>query len=163
MVDKPNAGGAKPEKSERMVEDESLFSADGLRSYMNQRAASEAMGDAKREEAQAAAKKAMIADLMTPVEVTQERRERFARRLKEAADSGRTELLVLRFPSDLCTDQGRAINNKLAGWEKTLVGRPKQFYEIWDKELRARKFRLRLEVLEYPKGIPGDIGMFVAW
>jgi hypothetical protein len=146
-----------------MVEDDSLFSADGLRSYMGKRAAAEALDDAKREEAQAAAKKAMIADLMKPVEVDQARRDRFARRLKEAADSGRSEMMVLRFPSDLCSDQGRAINNRLAGWENSLVGRPKQLYDIWEKELKPKGFKLRFEVLEYPKGIPGDIGMFVAW
>ena len=44
-----------------------------------------------------------------------------------------------------------------------LVGRPKQLFEIWEKELKSRGFKLRLEVLEYPKGIPGDIGMFVTW
>ena len=153
----------KPQKSSAMVEDESLFSADGLRNYMGKRAAAEALDDAKREEAQAAAKKAMIADLMKPVEVDQARRDRFARRLKEAADSGRSEMMVLRFPSDLCSDQGRAINNRLAGWENSLVGRPKQLYEIWEKELKPKGFKLRFEVLEYPKGIPGDIGMFVAW
>jgi len=153
----------KPHKSDRMVEDESLFSADGLRSYMGKRAASEALDDAKREQAQAEAKKAMIADLMKPIEVDQARRDRFARRLKEAADSGKSEMMVLRFPSDLCSDQGRAINNKLAGWEKSLVGRPKQLFEIWEKELKSRGFKLRFEVLEYPKGIPGDIGMFVTW
>ena len=153
----------KPQKSDRMVEDDSLFSADGLRSYMGKRAAAEALDDAKREQAQAAAKKAMIADLMKPVEVDQARRDRFARRLKEAADAGKSEMMVLRFPSDLCSDQGRAINNRLAGWEKSLVGRPKQLYEIWEKELKSKGFKLRFEVLEYPKGIPGDIGMFVAW
>ena len=85
----------KPQKSDAMVEDESYFSADGLRTYMGKRAAAETLDDARREEAEQAAKKAMIDDLMKPVEVTQERRDRFMRRLKEAADSGKSELLVL--------------------------------------------------------------------
>ena len=153
----------KPQKSDAMVDDESFFSADGLRGYMSKRLSAEALDEQRREEAEAAAKKAMIADLMKPIEIKPENRERFARRVKEAAAAGKAELMVLRFPSDLCTDQGRAINNKIDGWEKTLVGRPQQFLEIWQEQLRDRGFKLRLEVLEYPRGIPGDIGMFVAW
>src|SRR5262245_16000764 len=81
MADR-SQGTAKPEKSSKMVEDETLFSADGLRNYMGKRAAAEALDDAKREEAQSAAKKALIDELMKPIDVTQDRRDRFQRRLK---------------------------------------------------------------------------------
>ena len=44
-----------------------------------------------------------------------------AKVIRRAIDSGRTEMLVYRFPNQLCTDHGRAINQREPGWEKTLT------------------------------------------
>jgi len=49
------------------------------------------------------------------------------------------------------------------GWEATLEGRPKAAYEFWHDHLRPLGFHLKAEVLEYPGGMPGDIGFFLTW
>lgn len=82
---------------------------------------------------------------------------------QEAAARGEKELLVCRFPSDVCTDGGRAINNALPEWPDTLVGKPRDIYDLWAEHLRPLGFALRARILEYPGGIPGDAGLFVSW
>ncbi len=82
---------------------------------------------------------------------------------KEAAARGEKELLVCRFPSDVCTDGGRAINNALPEWPETLVGKPRDLYDLWEEHLRPLGFALRARILEFPGGMPGDAGLFVSW
>jgi hypothetical protein len=59
--------------------------------------------------------------------------------------------------------RGRRINNSEPGWEATLEGRPKMAYEFWHDHLRPLGFGLKAEVLEYPGGMPGDIGFLLTW
>lgn len=82
---------------------------------------------------------------------------------RNAANSGHTQVLAYRFPSTLCTDGGRAINNSEKGWEKTLTGRPKQAYDFWVRKLKPLGFNLAAEILDYPGGMPGDAGFMLNW
>jgi hypothetical protein len=109
------------------------------------------------------AKKEMIARLMEPIDITPERVQGFLNRLKAAALRGDTEMMVMRFPSELCTDHGRALNMGEPGWPDTLVGQPHQFYEIWKERLEPAGYRLKAMIVEWPNGFPGDVGLFVAW
>jgi CBS domain-containing protein len=84
-------------------------------------------------------------------------------RAREAAERGETEFLLLRFPHDLCSDQGRAINAPDPEWPRTLRGEAAEVYLRWERELRPRGFHLRARVIDFPDGIPGDIGLFLAW
>ena len=52
---------------------------------------------------------------------------------------------VLRFPNQLCTDKGRAINQQEPGWEKTLTGSPKEIYQLWEKYFRPRGYKLKVQ------------------
>ena len=80
-----------------------------------------------------------------------------------AAERGQSEVQIYRFPNSLCTDRGRRINNAEPEWEKTLEGRPKLAYEFWHEHLAPLGFHLKAQVLEYPGGMPGDIGFFLTW
>lgn len=82
---------------------------------------------------------------------------------RNAANSGHTQVLAYRFPSKLCTDGGRAINNSERGWESTLTGRPKYAYDFWSKKLKPLGFNLAAEILDYPGGMPGDVGFMLNW
>ena len=82
---------------------------------------------------------------------------------RNAANSGKTQVLAYRFPSDLCTDGGRAINNSERGWEKTLTGQPRQAYDFWNNKLKPLGFKLGAEILDYPGGMPGDVGFMLNW
>ncbi|MFL6796608.1 MAG: hypothetical protein ACJ8F3_04270 [Xanthobacteraceae bacterium] len=83
--------------------------------------------------------------------------------IERAVSNGRTEVQVHRFPNQLCTDKGRAINQQEPGWEKTLTGVPKEIYELWAKYFRSRGYKLRVEIIDFPGGVPGDIAMTLKW
>ncbi|MFI5025016.1 MAG: CBS domain-containing protein [Alphaproteobacteria bacterium] len=82
---------------------------------------------------------------------------------REAAERGETEFLLLRFPSQLCSDGGRAINAPDPEWPATLRGEAAELYLRWERELRPRRFHLAARVVEFPDGVPGDIGLFLTW
>ena len=82
---------------------------------------------------------------------------------REAAERGDTEFLLLRFPSQLCSDGGRAINAPDPDWPRTLRGEAAEMYLRWERELRPRGFHLAARVVEFPDGVPGDIGLFLVW
>jgi hypothetical protein len=83
--------------------------------------------------------------------------------IERAVSNGKTEVQVIRFPNQLCTDRGRAINQQERGWENTLTGRPKEIYQLWAKYFRERGYKLRVEVVDFPGGVPGDIAMTLKW
>jgi hypothetical protein len=83
--------------------------------------------------------------------------------LRAAAERGETHLRVFTFPSELCTDSGRAINNADPNWPKTLVGFAARAYEFYQKELQPHGYRLRAEILDFPGGMPGEVGITLSW
>jgi CBS domain-containing protein len=82
---------------------------------------------------------------------------------REAAARGEKELLLLRFPADLCTDRGRAINAPQPDWPQTLRGEAAEIYLRWERDLKPGGFHLAARVLDFPGGFPGDIGLFLTW
>ncbi len=92
-----------------------------------------------------------------------ERMARAAAIIKRAADNGLTEVFVFRFPNELCTDRGRAINQNESGWEKTLTGLPKELFEFFEKFLKPRGYRIAYQIVDFPGGMPGDIGVTLKW
>jgi hypothetical protein len=89
--------------------------------------------------------------------------ERASAIVNRAVENGLTSVQVYRFPHTLCTDGGRAINQVEEGWEKTLTGVPKEIYDFWQRQLRARGYHLRYEIIDYPGGMPGDVGIILSW
>ena len=83
--------------------------------------------------------------------------------INRAVENGQMSVQVFRFPHSLCSDNGRAINQAEAGWEKTLSGIPREIYEFWKRQLQPRGYHIRYEVIDYPGGMPGDIGIFLGW
>ncbi len=84
-------------------------------------------------------------------------------RAREAAEHGEKQVMLLSFPSDLCTDRGRAINVPLPDWPKTLRGEAAEIYLKWEHELKPQGFHLTARVLDFPDGKPGEIGLFLGW
>jgi hypothetical protein len=81
-----------------------------------------------------------------------------------AAEHGEKQYLLLRFPSDLCTDDSRAINNPPNDtWPETLRGEAAEIYQRWNATLRPHGFNLSAQVLDFPQGKPGDVGLFLRW
>jgi hypothetical protein len=90
-------------------------------------------------------------------------RERLQKALMAAAERGENHLPVFTFPSELCTDGGRAINNGDPDWPKTLVGYAQRAYDFYVKELQPHGYRLRAEILDFPGGMPGEVGITLSW
>jgi hypothetical protein len=140
------------------------FSAAGLKRRMAEREAARAAEEMRHMKEQQDHQKAVMAEFHKPPERTPEQLMQLVTRLvDQAADRGQTEVQVYRFPNELCSDRGRRINNGEPDWEHTLEGRPKSAYEFWHDHLRPLGFGLKAEVLEYPGGKPGDIGLFLTW
>lgn len=111
-----------------------------------------------------AEKKALIDELSKPSGISEEEAIRRAMAIIERGMKNRkTESEVFRFPSQLCTDKGRAINQQEPGWEETLTGEPKEMYQFWHEHLRPRGYKLKVQIADFPDGLPGDIGMTLSW
>ena len=82
---------------------------------------------------------------------------------REAAQHGQSEFMLLRFPSQLCSDGGRAINVSEPDWPATLRGEAAELYLRWKRDLRPHGFHLVARVLDFPGGMPGDIGLSLVW
>ena len=85
------------------------------------------------------------------------------RLVANAVKDGKMEAMVYSFPSDLCTDSGRAINNSAPNWPETLQGKAKELYERYDERMKPQGYRLKAMVINFPGGVPGDIGLFLNW
>jgi hypothetical protein len=82
---------------------------------------------------------------------------------REAAHRGEKQLMLMRFPCELCSDGGRAINVPESGWASTLRGAAAEMYLRWERDLKPHGFSLTASVLEFPDGLPGDVGLFLVW
>lgn len=155
-----------PEK-EHQLGDESFMSATELRGYMDKLEAARAEEAVEAIDRARHAKDALAKTLAEPIELTPARLHEITQgllvKLRAAAERGETEIMVMRFPNSLCTDHGRAINNTEEGWPDSLTGRPRQAYELWRDHLRAAGYGLAAMIVEWPNGMPGDVGLFLTW
>jgi hypothetical protein len=150
-----------------MTADKVSFSLPTAQEVMEKLALAEAEKASEHLRRQAAAeaeKKILLEKLAEPSGVSEEERmKRAAAIIERAAANGLTEVLVYRFPNALCTDHGRAINQQEPGWEKTLTGLPKELYEFWDRHLRPRGYKFKCQIVDFPDGMPGDVGITLKW
>ena len=119
---------------------------------------------AKRLAVAEAEKRALTDKLSQPSGLSEEEKVKLASTvIQRAVRNGLPEVQVYRFPNSLCTDHGRAINQMEKGWEKTLVGIPKEIYQLWSDYLQPRGYRIRYQVVDFPGGMPGDISITISW
>lgn len=119
---------------------------------------------ARRLAAAEAEKRALIERLSKPSGLTEDEKIQLASTvIQRAVRNGLTEVQVYRFPNSLCTDNGRAINQHESGWEKTLTGIALEIYQLWFDYLKPRGYRIACQVVDFPGGMPGDIGIIIAW
>jgi hypothetical protein len=147
--------------------DETFMSASDLRTYMTEMEMARASKEVEQMGRADKAREDLVKQLSEPVDLTPERRRQIVQtlqaKLRAAAGRGQTELMVMRFPTALCTDKGRAINNLDKDWPETLTGRPRQAYELWRDSLKSAGYNLTAMIVEWPGGLPGDVGFFLKW
>jgi hypothetical protein len=89
--------------------------------------------------------------------------DRFNGWVRRAAEQGRSDIEILRFPSEYCTDHGRAINNFEAGWPETLTGAARKVYDAYVQHLQAQGYKIRAQILNYPDGGLGEVRIYIGW
>jgi hypothetical protein len=95
--------------------------------------------------------------------VTEHERAVVQRLVRVAVEQGKTEALAYSFPSSLCSDSGRAINNALPEWPETLQGKARELFERYEQNLKPAGYRLKAMIINFPGGIPGDVGFYLSW
>jgi hypothetical protein len=144
--------------------DASLPSANDIMEKIALAEAEKASKQARKFAQAEAEKKALLDQYTKPSGVSDtEAIQRATAIIERAANSGLTEVRVYRFPNELCTDRGRAINQQEPGWEKTLTGVPKEIHHLWAKYFQPRGYKLRVEIVDFPNGLPGDVAMTLKW
>ena len=144
--------------------DDLIPSATQIRKEAALKEAEKAAEYAKVAAAAEAEKHALIERLGKPSGKTEEEKIKLASTIiQRAVRNGLTEVLVYRFPNTLCTDKGRAINQMEKGWETTLTGIPKEIFQLWTDYLKPRGYRIAYQIIDFPGGVPGDIGVTISW
>lgn len=113
-------------------------------------------------------------------ELTNDRAEAALHRIRRAFGRGENELMLTSFPSSFCSDDGRAVINAGAppisqpkpeatrqrtepDWLPTMPKGVAVVYNYWRQNLQPGGFELSVRVINYPGGMPGDIGLFLSW
>ena len=55
------------------------------------------------------------------------------------------------------------INNNLPGWQNTLQGKAKELFELFEKVAKPQGYGLKATIINFPGGVPGDVGFFLTW
>ena len=145
------------------LDHDTFMSVADLKAYVSEAERAKALKSADADSNADRARKELIERMSTPLELTPELLRAFMHRVQAAATAGQTELLLGRFPSDFCLDGGRAINNAEPNWPDSLKGRPRQVYEIWRDQLEPLGYGLKALIVDWPQGMPGDVGMYLTW
>ena len=90
-------------------------------------------------------------------------RERLNRGIAAAVERGQNELMVMRFPAAWTNDKGRAINNFEPDWADSLTGRAARAREVYKQELEPMGYKIKAQILNFPGGMPGEVGLFLCW
>jgi uncharacterized protein (DUF1778 family) len=144
--------------------DDLIPSAKEIQKQAALKEAQKADEQAKRLAVAEAEKRLLIEKLSQPSGLSEDEKVQLASTvIQRAVRNGLSEVQVYRFPNTLCTDRGRAINQMERGWEKTLTGIPKEIYQLWSDYLQPRGYRISYQIIDFPGGMPGDIGITLSW
>jgi len=143
---------------------ELLPNANDIKKQAALKEAEKAEAHARQLAAAEAEKHALIEELTKPSGLSEEEKiKRASTVIQRAVRNGLSEIQVYRFPNIVCTDRGRAINQMEPGWENTLTGVPKEIYQLWKDYLQPRGYKISYQVIDFPGGVPGDIGITLSW
>ena len=112
----------------------------------------------------AAERRQQLAKELTDTHVTDDNWQDLLHRARQAAAAGEKECLLLRFPNELCTDGGRAID--VAGGDLARHAARRGGGALPALGTRTEAPRLSPDgprAGDYPAGMPGDIGLFLVW
>jgi hypothetical protein len=156
--------GSKKETTMGAVADDVLPKAKDVLVRVAEAEAEKAEERRRAAHAAEAEKKALLDQLKKPSGLSEDEKvRRAATVIERAVKNGLTEVQVYRFPNEMCTDRGRAINQGESGWENTLTGLPREMFQLWKDHLQPRGYKIRYQIIDFPGGMPGDIGIILSW
>jgi hypothetical protein len=96
-------------------------------------------------------------------EIHPEVADRLNKAVRIAAERGHHQVEIITFPSSFCSDGGRRINIADPEWPSTLDGFAKRAYDFYVEELRPLGYKLHAEIISFPGGMPGEVGLYLKW
>jgi hypothetical protein len=157
MSDKPKSSLA------HLSDDDVFMSVKELKAYVAEIEMAKARKSLEAHDRAEKAKQELLERLKSDQPISEERIRAFLHRVRAAAETGQAQLLIGRFPSELCSDHGRAINMAEPGWPDTLQGLPRQAYRVWKEKLQPLGYKLSAQIIDWPEGVPGDVGLYLSW
>ena len=157
-----NRGDEVNEMSEKIDPNAPPISAEALRMSILQKEMEKMDAERKARETEDRKLAAFTQDFLRN-HVSEDEIAMVRRLVANAVKDGKMEAMVYSFPSDLCADSGRAINNGDPDWPETLRGKAKEFFERYEQFGKPQGYRLKAMVINFPGGMPGDIGFFLNW
>ena len=139
-----------------------LLTPQQLRKIAQETAGSEAQ-KAAAEAKKAAEHKEAVRKAFMERDIRPDAMDHLMRAVKHLAEQGKHEFLVFQFPAELLSDRGRRVNNFQPDWPDSLQGFGKRAYDYYQEHLKPAGYRVRAEVLDYPNGAIGDVGLFLCW
>jgi hypothetical protein len=132
----------------------SPISAEALRMSILQKEMDKMDGERKLREAEQK-KLTAFTDQFLHKHVDEDELAMVRRLVMNAVKDGKMEAMLYAFPSDLCTDSGRAINNNVPNWPDTLQGKARELYDRYEERMKPQGYRLKAMVINFPGGVPG--------
>ncbi|MCF3933763.1 histidine kinase [Acuticoccus sp. M5D2P5] len=136
--------------------------ADDLRMAILDRQMKEIDRRLKEKEAEKARLDAIANEFLSD-HVSDRERDMIRTIVTNTVNEGKYEALVYTFPSSLCTDAGRAINNLDPAWPDTLQGKARELYDGFKANLQPKGYRLKAMIVDFPGGMPGNVGFLLNW
>lgn len=159
---KDNGSGHGEAASPRLVEPGQVFTAEELKALVIHHKQDEVKAR-EEERRQRRTQSKRDVEVLLAAHLTEDMWRHILLDAHHAAERGEKEMQLLRMPREACTDNGRMIGVGEAEWPSTLRGEAAEIWQRWRRELKDRGFRITARTLEYPDGIPGDIGLFLVW
>lgn len=89
--------------------------------------------------------------------------DRIAALVSRLAADGALTAEVFRFPSEYCTDRGRALNNEDSDWPSTLQGLARAHFDLLHRSFTPLGLRIGAQIVTWPMLMPGDAALILSW
>jgi len=107
--------------------------------------------------------RASLREIFMSKDIHPEAEMRVNNAIRRAAEQGHRQICAVTFPASYCNDQGRRINNMEPDWPESLEGFAKKAYEYYMAKLKPLGYKLSAQILDYPGGMPGNVGLYLSW
>ena len=140
------------------------FTADGVHAFLSKQAEEQRAEEAAAA-AHAKAEREKLRAAFEAQEIPPDALQRVIALVQKTLehDPRAKEVMILHFPSEFMSDSGRSITTHSPDWPQHLTGFAARAFKAFEKDLAPRGFHLGAQIIDYPSGMPGDVGLFLRW